>query len=177
MIRLFNTLLLLLTCLLTGLPEISYGAETIDREPELKAAYLYNILKFISWPEIDTSKPDQLQLCIINSKLTNNALVELNNKRIENSVIKIRQNVSIDDISDCRVLYFSGKEINYQLNDLTAKGLFLIGESDNFNAHGGTLNFFVENNKLRFEINLMAASKAGIKISSKLLNLANIYDK
>jgi hypothetical protein len=125
---------------------------------------------------MDTSKPERLTVCIISPNFSNDSLLDLNNKRIDNLFIEIRQHININDISGCKVLYFSGGKINTRLDHLAEKGLFLVGEHDNFNAQGGTLNFFVENNKLRFEINLAAASQAGIKISSKLLSLAHIYD-
>lgn len=175
MTRLLIPFLLLLVSLTIGSQGTANAAETIDREYELKAAYLYNIFKFITWPDKGTSAPP-LQLCIIGPDLSNGALLSLDNKPINHSIIKVRQNVNIADVESCTALYFTDNKSYDQLEQLANQGKLLIGEDDNFTAQGGTLTFFIENNRLRFEFNLIAAQQAGIKISSKLLRLARIYN-
>lgn len=174
MIRLFRAFLLLL---ITGLPASGYAAETIDREYLLKSAYLYNIFKFISWPNLDTSVDEELELCILGPDFSNGSLFELNNKRIDNITIKVRHTDHHSQFDSCRAIYFTGENLDTRLEPLVTKGILLIGEHANFMAQGGTLNFFIDNNKLRFEINLRIATQSGIKFSSKLLRLARIHEK
>ena len=50
--------------------------------------------------------------------------------------------------------------------------MLTVGEWPQFTENGGMINFVLENNKIRFQINDQAARGAGLKISSKLLNLA-----
>lgn len=152
------------------------AAETIDREYPLKAAYIYNILKFISWP-VDTQEAasDKLELCIVGPDLSDGTFFDLDGKKIDHLTIHVQAVVAYSETKSCKVLYFTDPDLNYHLGYLSPKGLLLIGQQENFLALGGTLNFFLENNKLRFEINLKAANEAGIKFSSKLLNLARIY--
>ncbi len=76
-------------------------------------------------------------------------------------------------------MYVGHLEMKNQISPATLlrKGLLLIGEAEYFSQRGGILNFFIEKNKLRFEINLDAATRVGLTISSKLLRLARITSK
>jgi hypothetical protein len=49
-----------------------------------------------------------------------------------------------------------------------------VGESEGFAALGGIINLTVEGNTVHFEVNQLAAERAGLKISSKLLSMAKI---
>jgi hypothetical protein len=49
-----------------------------------------------------------------------------------------------------------------------------VGEAEGFATQGGIINFAVEGNKLHLEVNPLAAERAGLKFSSKLLNIATI---
>ena len=49
-----------------------------------------------------------------------------------------------------------------------------MGDSDDFTEVGGIIRLYQEGNNLRIEINIDAAERAGLKISSKLLSLAKV---
>ena len=53
-------------------------------------------------------------------------------------------------------------------------GILTVSDIDRFAERGGIINFYKENNKVRFKINLNAAERAGTKISSQLLRLGTI---
>ena len=54
--------------------------------------------------------------------------------------------------------------------------ILTVGETPRFIEQGGIVNFFLENGKVRFEINRSAAERSGLRISSRLLQLAKIVD-
>ncbi len=60
------------------------------------------------------------------------------------------------------------------LEILQGAHVLTVGETDRFAQSGGMINFVLEENRVRFEINVEAADRAGLKISSKLLELAHV---
>ena len=60
------------------------------------------------------------------------------------------------------------------VTDLNGSSTLTVGETEGFAARGGVINLTVEENKVHFEINQVAADRAGLKISSKLLSIAKI---
>src|ERR1700722_9242607 len=62
-------------------------------------------------------------------------------------------------------------------NSMGGKSVLTIGETDAFCPSGGAIQFFIENDHMRFEINRDATDAAGLKVSAKLMSLARIYKK
>ena len=84
---------------------------------------------------------------------------------------------SNDTLNSCHIVFVPATEKNQATRIVTAlkdSSTLTVGESDGFAALGGIINLTVENNKLHFEVNRLAADRAGLTISSKLLSLAKI---
>jgi hypothetical protein len=82
-----------------------------------------------------------------------------------------------ESMSECQILYISpsaAKFVPQILDSLHAASVLTVGESDQFAAEGGMIQLVMEDNRIRFKINPTAASQAGLRISSKLLALAQI---
>ena len=82
-----------------------------------------------------------------------------------------------DPVSDCQILYIGPSESKYIpqiLESLHNVSALTVGETDQFAEQGGMIQLVMEDNRIRFKINPSAASQAGIRISSKLLALAEI---
>ena len=92
--------------------------------------------------------------------------------------IVVRRFTSADEDLRCHVLFISAtvspEEQAAVFERLRGVSVLLVGEQPGFAEQGGTVNFFVAENKLRFEINLETAKQDRLKISSKLLRLAKI---
>lgn len=145
-------------------------------EYAIKAALLVNILKFVSWNE----RNDRIVLCVSKGEELRQTFEQLAGELIESREIQVRffngEQLSADS---CDVYFASGSEdaINPEtLKNMSTSGVLTIGERGDFLHQGGVVNFYTDNNRVRFEINVAAAEKAGIKFSSKLLHLAKIYD-
>jgi hypothetical protein len=79
----------------------------------------------------------------------------------------------VRDPSGCHVLFVpEGVSAAPLLNEARMKPILTVGESDTFLRHGGIVNFIMEDGKVRFEISQDAASRAHLRISSRLLRLA-----
>jgi len=78
---------------------------------------------------------------------------------------------------DCHVLFFSSKDrafIQEKLDMLKNQNILTVGETEGFIEMGGMINFFEEEQHLRFTVNQCAAAAAGLKLSSQLLKSADI---
>ena len=148
-------------------------------EEELKVAFVYNFLKFVSWPEKDNSKEKKsstLNLCIVGKTPLESYLFSLDGKVIKNRIIRVRT-ADIDDLSECQAVFvgdLSNKDITFVLSSAVKSGVLTISDLPDFIYKGGIIEIFMVGNKLRFSINLVVSQKSGLKISSRLLKLARM---
>lgn len=159
-------------------PSAAWPQAASDTELSIKAGFIYNFALFAQWPEKafkDTASP--LVICIAGDTATVEAFEPLTAKKI------LGRSVSIHAFGDnatrhpCHILYIdstSKAEAAALLNRARGSGALTVGDLDGFCRLGGVINFYRQNNKLRFEINTDAAGRAGIKLSSQLLKLAKI---
>ncbi len=147
-------------------------------EYEVKAAFLYNFLKFVEWPvEKSTASPSAINLCILGHDPFGNSIDDFIAQKIAGKKISLQHMSSISRIGDCHAVFISGSEKGSvkSIADLAMKRHILtIGDTEEFSQQGVIINMFLENNKVRFEINPDAAKRAGLRIDARLLKLAVI---
>jgi hypothetical protein len=174
--------LALILCLLlvqSIIPRIAAGQKDSVGEYELKAAMLYKLTLFVEWPA--SAYPDSqapILLCVLGrdpfvSSLTSTAPP----KTAKGRSVLIRRLQNDNEIRSCHVLYISDSERKTTaqiFSTLNGSSVLTVGEMTQFAARGGMIQFSLEDQQVRFEINLGVASRAGLKISSKLLALAQI---
>lgn len=150
----------------------AYAAQ--PTEYDVKAAFIHNIVKFVEWP---TGSSANLQLCIMGQSPFTEAATLLAGKKIGQQVWEVRQVDSRESLSECRVLFIAASEsgdLRRILDGIQASGILTVGDSNSYAEQGVMVNFYPEQDKLRFEINVAAANRAGLRISSQLLKLARI---
>jgi hypothetical protein len=167
-------------CLLQGLAAEPVGGqgEPVD-EYKLKTAMLYNLTYFIDWPgSISPNRHSPIVLCILGQDPFASSLTSATPKEPDNGrPVLIRHVQSDKEFAGCHILYIGSSErktTEHIFSSLSGSGILTVGEMAQFAAHGGMIQFSLEDQHVRFDINLDAASRAGIKISSKLLALAQI---
>lgn len=166
---------LLAIALTLGLGVSPAIADTGQLELKVKSAFIYNFTKYITWPVSETNKPQTLlSVCVAK----NSDIFELVEETIDGKV-SIGRTVEVSLVRDrtalsgCDLVYAQDTRIAQEWRDeLSAYGIVTIGEGGNFVDEGGVFGFVVLDGKMRFEINLAKAEKKGLKISSKLLSLA-----
>jgi len=154
--------------------------DTQYNEYEVKAAYIVNFSKFVTWPdEAFSSESSPFVIGVYKNEQISTYLKKmLLNKRILGRMPIIKNFSKPEDISKCQIL-FIGKVDKQELNEIYKKvkdqPVLTVGDNiSEFCESGGMINFTHQYSKYRFEINNNAATKAKIKISSKLLALAKI---
>jgi hypothetical protein len=161
----------ILACLLLALPVNICLAKT---EQDIKAAYLYNFIKFIEWPESDTS--ESMIICILGDDSINEKLQTLNHRTIRNKQLMIQLLSSYTANEQCTILFIGQSEqkfIEQIVGTIGARPVLTISSIQDFANEGGVIGFIKMGNIVRFNINLAQANQAKLAISSKLLELAN----
>ena len=165
-----------------------------SKEYQIKAAFIYNFLKFVDWPKdknAETNKP--IMIGIIGSQEFIDAFDFIKEKKMNDRDISIKYfagyekqkdtddrqwDKKMDALKVCHVLMFCNSDsVSVQdsaqiVEALRGLPILTIGETDGFLESGGIINFVMEEEKVRFEINNTAARKARLDIRSKLLRLA-----
>jgi hypothetical protein len=151
--------------------------ETTRGEYEVKAAFIYNFLKFVEWPDkAYANTGNSLNICIVGDDPFGNAITVYGGEKIRNKYIAIK-NTSYQNIKNCHVVFISRSETEHLTHILKAmRGLnvLTISDTDTFEQEGVIINFSIVQQKVRFEINTSAARQSGLSISSKLLSLARV---
>jgi hypothetical protein len=152
-------------------------ANSTAEEYSVKAAFLFHFAQFVEWPpETFKDAGSRLVYCTIGEDPFHGSLdAALDGKTIGARAFYVRHLKQPSELQVCHVVFLGdkGKKMLPAVLDLS-KGypILIVGESDHFVQDGGTIGFCLEENKIRFEINLEAAQKARLKISSRLLALA-----
>jgi len=149
-------------------------------EYQVKSAFLLNFTKFIEWPSSAFEAPNSpIAICILGEDPFGATLDQIvagemvNNRKV--MVLRIRRT---PEPKACQVLFLNRpeKEVAGLLGSLEA-GVLTVGEGENFIRDGGMIAFVIENRRVRFSANQMAAERAGLKISARLLNVARSVKK
>lgn len=146
-------------------------------EYQVKAAFLYHFSQFVDWPEgtfKDASSP--LTYCTFGEDPFHGALdASLSGKRIGVRALQVQHFKQPQEIRGCQILFVGESEqkrVPSLLTRLQGNPILTVGETEHFVQDGGMIGFLLEENKIRFEINLEAAEHAKLKLSSRLLALA-----
>ena len=152
------------------------------REYQIKASFLYNFTKYVSWPAAKFADEDTpLSLCVIGLDPFGPVLEEtITGKTFKGRAILINRLQSIDELKPCHLLFVSSSEsdrVSTITSSASGAGVLTTGDMDRFTKQGGVIKFVKRRNNIQFEINRSAADRAGLAISSQLLKLATIVEE
>lgn len=149
-----------------------------DEEYRVKAAFVYHFAQLISWPSDATGNIDrQLLLCTFGEDPFHGKLEDIVAGKMVGSLrVHIRHLKQVTpELRICQILFIGRNESNHftsLLSELHNAPVLTVGESDAFLSEGGVISFILRNGKIRFAINLDAADRRRLKVSSRLLLLA-----
>jgi len=167
--------------LLSGLSMVPAQGQTINREYPLKAAFLYNFANYIEWPvDVFPTAHAPFIIGVLGPDPFGSILDELTKKTIRGRPIVYRHYDSPRDIGECHLLFISvavsDADCMAAIEATRGRHVLIVTEANGLARRGSVINFFVEQNKLRFEINPHAAQQRALRISSKLLSLARLVE-
>ena len=149
-------------------------------EHQVKAAFIHKFIKFTKWPKAAFSSDiSPILIGVYGESPIWSGLKNLENKTVMGRRLKIFK-VHESDLKKKYHIIFVSKaktdEADSLLNKNNKSGMMTIGESDGFAEKGGMINFVIVEGKLRFEINIAAIERSGLKLSSKLLRLGKVVE-
>lgn len=145
-------------------------------EYKVRAGYLYNFTKFITWP-VDNSKT--FNLCILGDDPFAELIEPIEKLSVMNRVIKVFRFdsfKSMDKQSHCHILYISAS-IKEALQHRDFNNTLVVGESEQFIEQGGMIGFVNRQGKIKLQINLEMIIRSSLKISAKLLEIADVVKR
>jgi hypothetical protein len=168
-------------------------------ESRIKAAFLYNFLRFVDWPKVkrgDANEP--IIIGLIGKDIFGDVFDDLKDRTVEDRPVLLRrfkgfeelqkkeqedkseQKSQIEAIRKSHLLYIcpsEKKHIKELLELVKGYGVLTVADTEGFLESGGIINLLKEDNKVNFEINITAAKQAGFQVRSKLLRLAKrVYE-
>ncbi len=152
------------------------ASEELPREYRIKAAYLYNLSKFITWPDENSQdKSTPVTICIYGYNPFDQYLDKLRERTVKGRPIDIRYLDEQQSIGNCQMLFIS--QHNTTVPALLTKGppyppILTVSDDEDFVARGGLISLVTVNNNVQLSINLSRARLAGFIISANLLEMA-----
>jgi YfiR/HmsC-like len=146
-------------------------------EYEVQAAYLSNFGRFVEWPaRTGAIERDPFYVCVLGQDPFGSLLdAALKGEAIGGAPMAARRVTSAADAASCRIVFVNStkdSELKGILAILRNFKALTVSDTFDFTRQGGMIQFVLEGNRVRFEINLAAAQRAGLTLSSQLLKVA-----
>jgi hypothetical protein len=153
-------------------PAFAADAAHSSREDQLKAGYIFNFAKFVEWPSLAAT--DTLTICFLGGLGIRDAFVASSDGKQVGTHPVVARVVGAKSAPGCQLLFVAADSpAPSELLNGSSGAVLSVGEERDFTHKGGVIGLFTEDNRLRFNINLDNARRAGLKISSSLLQLAS----
>jgi hypothetical protein len=140
----------------------------------VKASFIRNFVAFVEWPSSRFSGDSALMICVLNDSPITSRLIDLKKAQVRDRRIQVRSIGALPDVDACHVVFVPASEESH-IVEMQARfrrsGLLIIGES-NQNRSGAVINIFKKDNHMAFDVDLDAARTQDLRVSSKLLALA-----
>jgi hypothetical protein len=155
-----------------GLPAQDAGQKL---EYRVKAAFLYNFARFVTWPEREgTAAP--VIIGILGRDPFGNVLEStIAGKTVSGRPFLVRRLQTVEEAANCQLVFVSSSErrtVAEVIEALDGQPVLTIGEAEGFVERGGMIGFVIEDQAVRIDVNLDAAQAAGLQLSSQLLRVA-----
>jgi hypothetical protein len=146
----------------------------VHDERAIKVAYVFNLTKYVEWPHTST----QLVVGFVGDGPMGEALEKmLTGKTSDSRLIRVVLSPQDKALEQCDVLYVaysSPEKIHATLQRLRGKSVLTVGDTGSFPQDGGMIGLVRAADQVRIQVNLEAVQEAGLKISSRVLDLAII---
>ena len=166
---------LAICCVVLAMAHDLRGADTVG-EAQVKAAFLFNVVKFVQWPPSDLSA-DSVVIGLVSRDSFRRALeAVVNGKTVNGRSIVVRELHDEEEARGCQIVFFDeasdGSRRNGILRLVRDDAVLTVGETSKFLAEGGLVRLYVEGDRLRFQIDPVGVQLSGLKVSAQLMSLA-----
>jgi hypothetical protein len=165
-----------ITWLLGGFPTMQ-AQNAKPSEYDVKAVYLFNFSRFVEWPaKVTEAQSDSFAICVLGQNPFGLALsATVAQETVSGKSVVAKQIPTPKDAFNCRVLFISSSEsgrLKQILDSLGTASVLTVSDLPRFTERGGMVQFVLEGNRVRFEVNSAITERAGLTLSSELLKVA-----
>jgi hypothetical protein len=144
-------------------------------EYEVKAAFLFNFGKFVRWPA-DAARDSTFNICVLGRDPFGRKLDTVTQgERVDGKSFTVSRISSPAEATACRIVFISASEERHLasiLQSLSKHPILTVSDISGFASHGGMIEFIVDGDRVRFDVNMTASQSADLKLSSELLRVA-----
>jgi hypothetical protein len=137
---------------------------------------LYNFGKFVEWPPKVSSVGEFFTVCVLGDETFGSTLeTTIDRESIDGKKVLVKRVARPQDAVSCRILFISSSQqsrVKEILAELDNTSVLTVSDMPEFTRRGGMIQFVVEANRVRFEVNLTSAERSGLTLSSQLLKVA-----
>jgi hypothetical protein len=153
-------------------------------EYTIKAAYIYNFLRYIEWPRNAFENANSPYVVGVLGEMPADLQRSLNfyaeSKTIGGRAIRFQHFRTVEEMTACHIVYMTDvsdtKVVQEAASRLSQGSTLLVGETNGFLQHGGEISFFQASNKVRIRLDLKEAKRKGLRPSAKLLQVAQLVE-
>ncbi len=174
------TLLLLVLTIVSAKTNAQSQTESVPKEHQIKAAFLYNFTRFVDWPpeRFETDDSPIVIYILGRDPFGDDLRNSIAERTVDGRELRVESIRSVNEAADGHILFIAegeeGLASRSALRELHQSSVLTIGESEVFRRRGGVITFTVIDGRVRFHINRNSAKLADLRISSQLLQLAVI---
>ena len=145
-------------------------------EVAVKAALLFNFAKFAEWPSLAPGAP--IAACVVGDDAIATALAgTVRGQQVSGHPLDVRRSQDSAMWRACQLLFVAGAEIRWSedgVGGVRALPVLTVSDAPGFSQRGGIIELYLEGGRVRFAINVDAAERSGLRLSSRLLGLAKV---
>lgn len=161
-------------CLWALVFSAGHGVAQPRDERAVRAAYVFNLTKYVEWP----ADRGELWIGFVGQRSNGEFLFKLlDGKMSDSRPIHVVLAPSEEELKKCSIFYVAEtqhKRVQAALERASARNLLTVGEAEPFAMNGGMVGLVKVGDQIQIQVNLEVTQRAGIKISSRLLSLAQI---
>ncbi len=155
------------------------GQEAASRDEfELKAAFLFNFARFCDWPKEAFASPDApFVIGVLGKDPFGKHIDALEGKKVKERRVAVKRLSRAEELGDCHIAFFGEMEeqaVRKGLDAIRKQPVLTVGDREGFAQDGGVVNFYLDERRVAFEVNVQAAERSGVKPRSQLLKLARV---
>ena len=142
----------------------------------LKAAFVLNFIKFTEWREVEAGTP--ISVCVPEDETIGDVMAQtMRGRSVNGHRLQVHRRAAGDPVRDCQVLFMTERDprrLTAMLEAASDVPILTVSDVERSASHGVAIELFEDDGRLRFAINVDSVERSGIKVSSRLLDLAKI---
>ncbi len=146
-------------------------------QAEVTAAFLFNFSKFVEWPEgTFPEAADPIHICVLGENPFGASLADMvKGKQVGGRGISVRETGSVSRTAGCQIVFIASSEqgrLDEVIGRLADRPILTVSDVPSSADRGAVIGLVLEDRRVHFEVNMLAAARAGLKLSSQLLKVA-----